>query len=194
MRVTMLEHVTSLIAQLDRRFDTLHQDLKDSINDRFEAVQHSAEQADRRYEQRFEAQQTATSAALTAADKSSVAAMTAAEKAVVKAELASDKRFESVNEFRKTLSDQTASFLPRPEAVAQFAALASQIETGLQRIADQINDAKDRSTRIENDITAIKSSKQGGKETLVGIYGFAGFLVSLLVLGGILAAAGVFSK
>lgn len=51
---------------------------------------------DRRYEQRFAAQ----------------------EDAIGKAESATEKRFESVNEFRQSLSDQTAGFLPRLEAAS----------------------------------------------------------------------------
>lgn len=45
------------------------------------------------------------------------------ETAIAKAEAATDKRFESVNEFRAQLSTQTASFLPREVADSQFAEL-----------------------------------------------------------------------
>ena len=54
-------------------------------------------------------------------------ALTAADKAVTKAEIATEKRFESVNEFRKTLSDQTASFLPRTEYGAAHQALIDKL-------------------------------------------------------------------
>jgi vacuolar-type H+-ATPase subunit E/Vma4 len=58
-------------------------------------------------DQRFEAQERAVAAAL------------AAEKeAVTKAESAAEKRFDSVNEFRGQLKDQTATFVPRAEMVA----------------------------------------------------------------------------
>lgn len=42
-------------------------------------------------------------------------ALAAADKAVTKAEIATEKRFESVNEFRQTLSDQTKTFIARVE-------------------------------------------------------------------------------
>lgn len=42
-------------------------------------------------------------------------ALAAADKAVLKAETATEKRFESVNEFRQTLSDQTGTFVTRVE-------------------------------------------------------------------------------
>ncbi|MEU7586569.1 hypothetical protein AB0A95_09745 [Micromonospora sp. NPDC049230] len=41
--------------------------------------------------------------------------LAAADKAVTKAEIATEKRFESVNEFRQTLSDQTKTFIARVE-------------------------------------------------------------------------------
>ncbi|MFI6236676.1 hypothetical protein ACIBD9_24210 [Micromonospora sp. NPDC050784] len=42
-------------------------------------------------------------------------ALAGADKAVSKAETATEKRFESVNEFRQTLSDQTKTFIARVE-------------------------------------------------------------------------------
>lgn len=119
-RVTMIEYVTTLIAQLDRRFDTLHQDLKDSITQRFG-------DADLRYQQRFDAQTKALDAALAAQKEAVQTALVAAEKATSKAEVASDKRFESVNEFRQTLTDQTATFMPRSEAESRLSALYEKI-------------------------------------------------------------------
>jgi hypothetical protein len=50
-------------------------------------------------------------------------ALDAAEKAVLKAEQASEKRFEGVNEFRETLSDQAASFVTRNEVDARLGAV-----------------------------------------------------------------------
>src|SRR5580765_8491755 len=55
-------------------------------------------------------------------------ALAASEKAIGKAELASERRFEGVNEFRATLSDQASTFLPRAEFAVQHAALSSRIE------------------------------------------------------------------
>jgi BMFP domain-containing protein YqiC len=62
-----------------------------------------------------------------AADRSVTAALSAAEKAVAKAEMAAEKRFESVNEFRGTLSDQAATFPTRAEVGAQNEALSARI-------------------------------------------------------------------
>jgi len=54
-------------------------------------------------------------------------------------------------------------------------------------LADKHEDLKDRVNRIE-------SIKKGGQETLLGIYAMAGFILTVLVIIGILAASGVFSK
>ena len=126
-RVTMIEYVTTLIAQLDRRFDTLHADLKDSITQRFT-------DSDLRYQQRFDAQTKALDAALAAQKEAVLTAMVAAERATTKAETAADKRFESVNEFRQSLTDQTATFMPRTEAVSRMDSLAEKIDDLKSRV------------------------------------------------------------
>ncbi|MEW2267793.1 hypothetical protein [Streptomyces sp. NPDC047868] len=82
---------------------------------------------DLRYQQRFDAQTKAIEAALLAA-----------KEAVIKAELANDKRFEGVNEFRQTLSDQAAQFMTRTEA-----------EAAISRNTERIQDLTDRLNRSE---------------------------------------------
>lgn len=60
-------------------------------------------------------------------DKAVQAALLAAKEAVIKAETATEKRFEATNEFRQQLSDQTNTFLPRPEYNAQHKALEEKV-------------------------------------------------------------------
>jgi hypothetical protein len=76
--------------------------LKEYINDKFDNLEKSIDS-------RFESITQTTNSALSAADK-----------ATLKAENAVEKRFESVNEFRATLSDQTRSFLTRSEFNAKW--------------------------------------------------------------------------
>lgn len=113
-RVSLREHVLALLAEMDLR-----------------------------YQQRFDAQGQALTAALLAAEKAVQTALIAAEKAVAKAETANEKRFESVNEFRKTLSDQTASFPSRVE---------------LQALADRVSDLATRMDKTEGRSTGIGAS------------------------------------
>jgi hypothetical protein len=55
-------------------------------------------------------------------------ALSSADKAVIKAETATEKRFEGVNEFRQTLSDQASTFMPREEYNARHEALVSDMK------------------------------------------------------------------
>ena len=69
------------------------------------------------------------------AGKAIDAALVSAEKAVTKAEIASEKRFEGVNEFRKALSDQTATFIPRAEYDSAHDALSARVAANADRVA-----------------------------------------------------------
>jgi hypothetical protein len=84
--------------------------LDDRVNDMHELLR----EKDRRYEQMFRDQKEATNLALSAA-----------QLAVSKAEAAAEKRFDSVNEFRQVLSDQTASFVTRREILAVITVLCT---------------------------------------------------------------------
>lgn len=64
----------------------------------------------------------------------SEASMDAANRAVLKAEMASERRFESVNEFRNTLADQQRNLMPRAEAELWFKTLADDV-----RILKELN-------------------------------------------------------
>jgi hypothetical protein len=77
-------------------------------------------ETDRRYEQRFDAQ----------------------EKAVRTALAAMEERFRSVNEFRAVLGDQSRNFATRAEVDAQNAALAQRLEDNSTRIAAIEGDLK----------------------------------------------------
>jgi hypothetical protein len=72
---------------------------------------------DRRYEQRFNAQ-----------DKAVAAALDSAKEAVLKAEVASEKRFESINEFRGQLRDQQQTFVTRDEVAIRFRAVEDRVQ------------------------------------------------------------------
>jgi len=60
------------------------------------------------------------------------------ERATVKQDAAIERRFESVNEFRSTLEDQTKTFMPRAE-----------IEARIQQNYERYNDLANRITRAE---------------------------------------------
>jgi hypothetical protein len=79
------------------------------LKERVDGLERFIDERDRRYEERFVAQ-----------DQKTTTALTASKEAIVKAENATEKRFDTVNEFRGTLSDQASRLLPRSEADARF--------------------------------------------------------------------------
>lgn len=106
---------------------------------------------DRQYSQRFEAQEKAVAAALSAA-----------KEAVLKAEAASEKRFESINEFRNTLKDQQTALVTRNEVDIRFKALENTIASLSTRIAEN-------------------SARSAGAEWLWGvIVGVGGLLIGVM--------------
>jgi len=88
----------------------------------------STEQLKELVDVRFRAAEEAVRAALAAQEKAVAAALGAAERAVLKAEAAAEKRFESVNEFRGSLSDQASLLMPRSEAQVELRNLREKIE------------------------------------------------------------------
>jgi hypothetical protein len=72
---------------------------------------------------RFDAQEKAVTAALAAADR-----------AVGKAELASEKRFDSVNEFRAALSDSSRLLMPRSEAEQGMKSMEEKLNSLVKRV------------------------------------------------------------
>ena len=74
---------------------------------------------------RFLAQERWIREAILAQEEKAKVALQSAEKAIDKSERASESRFQSVNEFRAALSDQTGTFITRQEALAWFMAVAA---------------------------------------------------------------------
>lgn len=99
------------------------------------------------------------------------AALIAQKEAVKEQTIASEKG---------SIKSETAASEQAKQSDATFQAAIS----GLNVI---IGDIKDR-------VISMESNKQGGKEAYAAIYALVGFFVSLLVLGGALAASGAFTK
>lgn len=118
---------------------------------------------DKRYEERFQASQRALDAALLAQKDAMTAALVAQKEAVEKAERATEKRFESVNEFRGTLDQQQRTLIPRSEVQEVRNALDIEIKN-LTKIIDEMK-AK------QNERTAERRGVQGGWGYAVGAVG-----------------------
>lgn len=109
--------------------------------------------------------------ALREADKQAVsAALAAAEKAVTVAEANAEKWRDNANEWRGAMGDREKDFARRVEvdtAVGNLDSLLGALTTKVER---------------------IESVKVGNQESRTGLYALAGFIVSLIVIGGFVVA------
>lgn len=135
--------------------------LQSHLRNEIHAVKDIIAANDLRYSQRFDASQTALNAALEGQKLSVVAALAAADRAVAKAEVASEKRFDSVNEFRNTLADQQRTLMPRAE-----------VEIVIKSLEDKI-------TGLNSRLDKYEGQKTGTKEG----WGWAVSAISLIVSG-----------
>lgn len=103
--------------------------------------------------------------------KSVQAALLAHKEAVLKAENASEKRFESVNEFRGQLADQANTLMPRQEYIVHHKAL------------------EDRVTELTDRVTRTEGQSKGSQVTKSGIIAAIG--VTATILGIIIIVANV---
>jgi hypothetical protein len=126
---------------------TLHEHLTRILSER-----------DQRYEQRF-----------ADLEKSLTVALAASEKAILKAESATERRFEAVNEFRSTLSDQATQFVTNAENDAT-----------ILRISDRLEELSNRVNRSEGRGVGLNA---GWVYLLAGIAA-AGTIVSIYLAVG----------
>jgi len=124
---------------------------------------------DRRYEERFGASQKALELGLSGQKSEISAALAAADRAVLKAEMATEKRFESVNEFRGTLDNQQRTLIPR-----------SEVGVMVEGLNEKINN-------LTKQVDALVATAQGVK----GGWGYAVGAVGLLLALGSLVMIGV---
>jgi len=110
--------------------DNFREEFRHELNSRWtteqlrELIESVARERDRRYADTFDslrremaagfaAAKEAVASALAAAKEAVNAAFLAAKEAITKSEIASEKRFESINEFREQLKDQQSTFVTR---------------------------------------------------------------------------------
>lgn len=148
-------------------------DVKELLESEICAVRKTIKESDRRYEQRFDGQQNATNVALQSA-----------KEAVIKAENATEKRFESVNEFRSALNDQSKDMLTRTEYDSNHTALSEKTDALTARIA-----------AIEGTKLGNTEQRAEGRQSQAAIiaqvsFGVMIFLGLLTVIGFVVARSG----
>jgi hypothetical protein len=157
---TLRAHVMALLEAFDVRMTERHAAADKAIKTAFEA-QTTAMQA------AFTAQREAVTTAFLSQKEAVNAALAAADRAVLKAELASEKRFESVNEFRGTLADQQRTLMPRAEAEAVIKALETRLDSAVATLAEKIESL----TKLQIVSGGIKSGVQFGWQYSIAIIG-----------------------
>ena len=157
-----MESPVSVRDYLSTRIDALRAEIIAVIDER-----------DKRYAQRFDAQQEALSAALQGAKEAVANALSAAKEAVIKAETAVEKRFESVNEFRATLTDQAANFVSKDSADAKFKSIEDKVAANAGAIA-----------QLDNRIVQLTSRGAGVNDAWVYLVGFVVFVAAAIGIIG----------
>jgi hypothetical protein len=125
MGVPLAEHITSLLNQLDRRYQQ-----------RAEAQFDALQEADRRYQQRYEAQQEALQAALLSAEKAIESALVAVEKGSTKADAAR----EALEAMVQKMVDRVTSLAERVDGLdrltdAKFITFRTLIDSQAEKVA-----------------------------------------------------------
>ncbi len=123
--------VAVALTNLDRRITEGLENLDNRCSDRFTTLEAALSALDRLTETKFVTHKTMMEAQ---SDKVALA-LYATEKAGDKADAATEKRFDSVNEFRRALSDQSAENLTRREYMAQHEALTDGVAKNTNRLS-----------------------------------------------------------
>jgi hypothetical protein len=104
-------------------------------------------------------------------------AMVSADKAINKSEMAVEKRFDSVNEFRASLADQSALMMPRAEYTVQH-----------QTVVDRVNEVAARVSSLEDKGAGKREATTGIGSSITFALGIAGFGIWLttVIVGAVL--------
>lgn len=117
-------------------------------------------------------------------------ALDAAEKAIAKAEASTEKRFDSVNEFRQQLNDQARTFMPRTEALQlseqatqRIRELAEVVPTLVTRLEVQATTDRwsERISELNDRLNRSEGQGQGAKDNRAGLIAVISVAVAILV-------------
>jgi len=100
-------------------------DLKELMDEKVGRIRDVMNERDEKYRNRF-----------IAIEEKTALALSASEKATNKADASTEKRFESVNEFRGQLKDQTNTLIPRQEADAKIGSVDAKVEEVKKEMAE----------------------------------------------------------
>jgi len=177
----------SLREHMQRQLDVERNHTDETLDASEEFLKRLILEHDRRYEQRFVAQEQAVMVALARVDKEfhkhirsvreeTHAALMAADKAILKSEVSIEKRFDGVNAFRQQLAEQALSFMPRKEADVRMDALTEKIDSNLDRLnALQL--------QLSSRLDLSQGQQTGGREAIQEKRASNGMVLALVGMG-----------
>jgi hypothetical protein len=157
-----------LQAQLERRFEHSH-DLIEDLRGQFQGLLDVSERT-------AMVRLNGVGEAIQALRRELELALDAAKEAVTKAETANEKRFDSVNEFRASLSDLTSTLMPRSEAEIRFSTLSDAVSENTRYI--------DRSGGKATGVDAARDRFIGTATVIAVFIGAVGGIIVAVVLHG----------
>jgi chromosome segregation ATPase len=118
--------------------------LESSVTSLVKSIEQLTVLRDEKYDDKLNSFKEGVSLRFAAQEKAVAAAMAASQAAIDKAESAAQRRFEGVNEFRNTLSDQQRTLIPRAEAEVRISAIEKQLDT----LRDELTSVRARSLGV----------------------------------------------
>lgn len=163
IQVSLREFLERLVDERGERFDQA-----------LVSLQKLVEERDRLYISKFDASQTAVSAALAAQKEATNTAFLASEKAIVKAETAQADYNIRSNEFRGQLDDQAKTLMPRTETMVllhgvddRFKAFDDKVDllrVNMDNKLEVMRIAFDKAIDAQGkDIAGLRESRSGGE-------------------------------
>lgn len=111
-----------------------------------------------------------------------------AQEALDKAERATEKRFDSVNEFRAQLNDQAHTFMPRTESISRHERTQEQLATIESHLATAIATINRRLDRAEGADQGQAIQRTEGRTAVTDVRAWLAFGVTLLLAAITIAA------
>jgi len=164
--------------------DTLYVHLMRVISDQARRTDDTAAASQKVSDAALVATELALNAALAATEKALQAALYASEQAIHKSDMATEKRFESVNEFRQTLSDASAKFMTRSESEARHETLLARIDANAEsintRVTGGLASLAEKAAVSVLAISRIEAAGVGANRLWGYIAGGVGLLIGLI--------------
>lgn len=153
------------------------------------------------YRTLIDAQATQVALALEAVERANQVLSTSTERAITKESIATEKRFDSVNEFRQQQRDIIATFMPRTEALQ----LAEQATIRIRELGDVLPSLMPRSEAVAlsdrnseriqeltDRMNRTEGRGQGVKDNKAGFYVAIGLAVAIISV--VVAVANILSR